>query len=669
MARGILSGNARAWLRRRARRLRRGRSPPWGSRAGRSGPCNPHGVHAGDADGDVRYAVTPGPAEGVRDDHGGLDTGSSARASRSLVAEASGRRGAGRRCHRRGRSRRRRRRWHTKPWWVSEITMPRSMRTMRRLSRDDLDLARVLPVAERVALRERGRFDCAKIDQTALGLADYLVRHDEDVARRAGRRPRSGSCGSSRRRGGLRESPRPEHLQPFHGRAAPLFLRRASPAVSRSKARWGRSQTLTRGHAVGRPRGEPRSCRDRRRRAGRRVVVIRSAFVPDRTPSGEMTTECSSAAWSTAHVVRLQERQVSGKTRQRGRTEFEGPAPSLFEGGVEPAALLWRASRRALRLVRTILSGLTTQMSSTPALIAATTRPIMYRVSPPWRRVQDRGEPALVPCKSFTGTTADTPEAGLNAPPSPRRTPASPGRGACDLRRRASPHRLRERAYPRSSMPARSSPSTVSTTIPSTRPAYIAATPVAETSWPSEEEHLVRRPLSARPPTIGLTATFGRGRNPSSHAGQAQDRAYAYDRVRRADDDSVGAGDGRECLPTASSSMPRSSTPSTSSSARDARSTPGTPGGLRGIHRGDGIVAHRQHDALDAQSAGERDRHPVNESPERRRWVLSVWVARSPVAQLEPGVLAVAIQHVQGLEGLFDDAPSGRGWRCRRACT
>ena len=46
------------------------------------------------------------------------------------------------------------------------------------LPEDDLDLARVLPVAERVALRERGRFDGAKIDQTALGLADYLVRND-----------------------------------------------------------------------------------------------------------------------------------------------------------------------------------------------------------------------------------------------------------------------------------------------------------------------------------------------------------------------------------------------------------------------------------------------------------------------------------------------------------
>src|SRR5215211_5753576 len=33
------------------------------------------GVHAGDADGDVRYAVPPGPSERVRDHHGHLDAG------------------------------------------------------------------------------------------------------------------------------------------------------------------------------------------------------------------------------------------------------------------------------------------------------------------------------------------------------------------------------------------------------------------------------------------------------------------------------------------------------------------------------------------------------------------------------------------------------------------
>ena len=104
--------------------------------------------------------------------------------------------------------------------------MPRSMRTMRRLSlKHDLDLARVLPVAGRVTLGERGRLDRAKIDQTAFGLADDLVRHDEDVAgaQVAGYCVRDHTvqivAGTD-----FGEALDAEHLQPLHGRAAPALL-------------------------------------------------------------------------------------------------------------------------------------------------------------------------------------------------------------------------------------------------------------------------------------------------------------------------------------------------------------------------------------------------------------------------------------------------------------
>ena len=98
-------------------------------------PVIRNGVHAGDADGDVRYAVPPGPAEGVRDDHGGLDTKVFGEASRSLAAEASGSTGSRQTVSSPGTFEASTPALaQTKPWWVSEITMPRSMRTMRRLS-------------------------------------------------------------------------------------------------------------------------------------------------------------------------------------------------------------------------------------------------------------------------------------------------------------------------------------------------------------------------------------------------------------------------------------------------------------------------------------------------------------------------------------------------------
>ena len=158
-------------------------------------------------------------------------------------------------------------------------------------------------------------------------------------------------------------------------------------------------------------------------------------------------------------------------------------------------------------------------------------------------------------------------------------------------------------------MPARSSSSIRSTTIPSTRPAYILATPVAETSWPSEASILSAGPLSARPPTIGLTATFGaRGwARASLIAWQGQDRAYAHDRVRRTQDDGVGTGDRREHM------LRR---PGVLDTAQlDPEHLVPLPAAhevlleleaaFRGLeHRRDRIVAHRQHGALHAKSTG-----------------------------------------------------------------
>src|SRR5215211_8129948 len=115
------------------------------------------------------------------------------------------------------------------------------------LSQHDLDLARVLPVAGRVTLCKRGRLDLAKVDQTALGLADDLVRHDEHVAGTQIPRYRARDHTVQVVTGAdLGKDLDTKHLEPLHGHAAPASLRRArSPAVSRSKARWGRSQILT----------------------------------------------------------------------------------------------------------------------------------------------------------------------------------------------------------------------------------------------------------------------------------------------------------------------------------------------------------------------------------------------------------------------------------------
>ena len=257
--------------------------------------------------------------------------GSSASASRSLAAEASGSTGSRQTVSSPGTFEASTPALaQTKPWWVSEMTMPRSMRTMRRLSlKHDLDLARVLPVACRVTLRERGRLDRAKVDQTALGLADDLVRHDEHVAGR--RSPATASrdhtvqvvAGTD-----LGEALDAKHLDPLHGRATPVSLRRArSPAVSRSKARWGRSQILTsRPRRAGSPKvrleavypegeGQDVGGSDQERvRAGTRPVRGDDR----RRPLARLLQH-------RAHVTRIEERKVCGEDEERAR--HRAPAP------------------------------------------------------------------------------------------------------------------------------------------------------------------------------------------------------------------------------------------------------------------------------------------------------------------------------------------------------
>ena len=99
-------------------------------------------------------------------------------------------------------------------------------------------------------------------------------------------------------------------------------------------------------------------------------------------------------------------------------------------------------------------------------------------------------------------------------------------------------------------------------------------------------EHPVRRTLerpSADDRADGHLRGGGRGQG-LHHSWQGQDRADAHDRVRRTEDDGVGAADRREdtfrrpgLLDTAQT---RSRAPRLS--ARGARSTPGTRGGLQG---------------------------------------------------------------------------------------
>src|SRR5215210_4603436 len=199
------------------------------------------GVHAGDADGDVRYAVPPGPPERVGDHHGHL--GVCFFGERATETRRGGVRIYRKQAYRvvdgdvRG--------------VYAGVGADETVVGLRvndaavhaydaaTLSEHDFDLARVLPVARRVTLRERRRLDRTQVDQTALCLADDLVRHDEHVA--GAQVP----CQSVRDHTGqviagthFGEAFDPQHLDPPHGRAAPVLLRRAkSPAVSRSKAR------------------------------------------------------------------------------------------------------------------------------------------------------------------------------------------------------------------------------------------------------------------------------------------------------------------------------------------------------------------------------------------------------------------------------------------------
>src|SRR5215212_1689624 len=373
------------------------------------------GVHAGDADGDVRYAVPPGPSERVRDHHGHLDAGIFGERVPKL------RRG-GVRVHReqadgvvsgdvRG--------------VYASVGADEAVVGLRdddaavhaydaaALAQHHLDLARVLPVAPRVALRERGRLDRAKVDQAALGLTDDLVRHDEHVARAQvpGYRTRDHTvqvvAGTD-----LRETLDTQHLDLPHEGATPDCLRWArSPAVSRSKARWGRSQTLT---SRPRPRAAPRCAsklsgpKAKGRTSGGR---IRSPLVPERAPSGEIVTDGPSRASSSTASTSSASRsgRSAGSTRSGGApssTALRGPSS---RAGLSPR-LSWTSgvAPRLFASSRTIRSGLTTQTSATPASrIARTTRPIMYRVSPalaPGSRTGARR--LLVPRRSLTGTTA-----------------------------------------------------------------------------------------------------------------------------------------------------------------------------------------------------------------------------------------------------------------------
>ena len=75
--------------------------------------------------------------------------------------------------------------------------------------------------------------------------------------------------------------------------------------------------------------------------------------------------------------------------------------------------------------------------------------------------------------------------------------------------------------------------------------AYSRATPSADASWPSETSIRSAGPLSARPPTIGLTATTGNatragGGDRLPDPRHRQDRPDRDDRVGRAHDDRVG---------------------------------------------------------------------------------------------------------------------------------
>src|SRR5215213_8057249 len=322
------------------------------------------------------------------------------------------------------------------------------------LAQHSLDLARVLPVAGRVILRERGRLDCAEVEEATFGLADDLVCNDEHVAglQVPGYRTRDHRvqvvAGAD-----LGEALDTKHLDPPHGRATPDFPRCArSPAVSRSNARCDRSQTLT---SRPRLRAAP-TCASRlpvpKANGSTSGGWISSAFVPERAPSGAMTTEGSPpASRSTASTS-----SASRSGRSAGSTRsFEAPSPMALRrpssrAGLSPL-LSWRSgvAPRLFASSRTNRSGLTTQTSSTPAsAIARTTRPIMYRVSPalaPGSRIGARR--LLVPRRSLTGTTADAPMVVLIAPPIPHRTPASLTRGASGLRRRALPTRLPGRVY------------------------------------------------------------------------------------------------------------------------------------------------------------------------------------------------------------------------------
>ena len=403
--------------------------------------------------------------------------------------------------------------------------------------------------------------------------------------------------------------------------------------------------------------------------------------MPERTPSGEMTAEGP----SPPPAVRARTSAASRSGRSAGRTRsVEAPSPSALRrpssrAGLSPR-LSWTSgvAPRLFASFRTIRSGLTTHTSSTPAsAIAAHHAAHHVQGEPgPGAGIQDRRQPALGPPQVL-----DRHDRGDALGRAHRATIPAPNSSVSDARRaRSSASRItdsgRENAHPEG---LDAGPFVLVDPVDD-HPVHQARVHPGHARGrdlvAERGEHPVRRTLE-RPSADDRADGHLRGARtrpgPPLIPGQGQDRADAHDRVRGTEDDGVGTGDRRKHRSVGpASSIPRSSTPSTSSLCpRRTKYSWNSrrPSGVSStVETGSSLIGST---ALSTPRAPDSAAvTSVNVSPERRRDVLRMWVARSLSPSLNQVVLAVAFEHVQGLEGLVLQCPSrSRGWRCRPACT
>src|SRR5215218_9141799 len=219
------------------------------------------------------------------------------------------------------------------------------------------------------------------------------------------------------------------------------------------------------------------------------------------------------------YVIRVEKRQVGREDEQRRGSAVHGPAASFLEGRVEAPTLLPEGRGAALSCLPEddpVRAHDADVLHSRPAKRRHDAAHHVQGEPGPGARVQDRLEPALCPGQVFDGHYREdahsSAQSATSPAPNPRTSRARRARSGTS--RMTAP--VASTRIPRASIPRRSPSSTSSMTMPSTSPSYIRATPAGEISWPRVASILSAGPLSARPPTMGLTATLGAGEEASA---------------------------------------------------------------------------------------------------------------------------------------------------------